>query len=242
MKKVKHFLKLICFFISITATYAQDWNVHVAAFDKKVNATVFAELNGIYFKQDGNIYHYYLRAKDKAEADALKEKAILAGFKYAKLVDLVEQANACKKSCLECQSLKNIFFDFDRATLRGEAKSDLTKLADVMTMNPSFTCDLSAHTDAKGDLAYNQNLSKLRAEAARNYLITKGIAASRIKVLTNGEEKPIAKNELENGADTEEGRQFNRRVEIYIKDGDDKVVNRFVEEIKVPEPLKLGAK
>lgn len=232
-------LASLVFAIFAFPSHAQDWNVLVASYDKTVKTNQFKDLGNVFLKKDGNIYRYYIKAKDQNEANSIKEKAVAAGFKYARVEDFVAKAAACKKSCIECQNLHNIFFDFAMANLRSDARKDLEILADVMGMYPAYTVEFSAHTDAKGDAESNQKLSERRAAAAQSYLMAKGVSASRIKTSTHGEEKPIAKNELPNGADTEQGRQFNRRVEIHIFDAIGKRVNEVVEEIKVPEPLMV---
>ncbi len=106
--------------------------------------------------------------------------------------------------------LKNIFFDFDKATLRTESYNELDRLVTLLTENPSIKVELSAHTDSKGSDEYNMKLSQKRAESVVNYLINKGISSDRLIAKGYGETQPIDTN------DTEEGRQNNRRVEFKI--------------------------
>jgi outer membrane protein OmpA-like peptidoglycan-associated protein len=106
--------------------------------------------------------------------------------------------------------LKNIFFDFDKATLRPESFNELDRLVKLLTENPTIKVELSAHTDSKGSDEYNMKLSQKRAESVVNYLIGKGISADRLIAKGYGETQPIDTN------DTEEGRQNNRRVEFKI--------------------------
>ena len=106
--------------------------------------------------------------------------------------------------------LKNIFFDFDKATLRPESYNELDRLVQLLTENPNIKVEISAHTDSKGSDEYNLKLSQKRAESVVNYLIGKGIPASRLIAKGYGETQPIDTN------DTEEGRQNNRRVEFKI--------------------------
>ncbi len=106
--------------------------------------------------------------------------------------------------------LKNIFFDFDKATLRPESTNELDRLVNLLTENPTIKIELSAHTDSKGSDEYNMKLSQRRAESVVNYLINKGISSDRLIAKGYGETKPIDTN------DTEEGRQNNRRVEFKI--------------------------
>jgi outer membrane protein OmpA-like peptidoglycan-associated protein len=106
--------------------------------------------------------------------------------------------------------LKNIFFDFDKATLRQESVAELGRLIRFLYENPSVKIELSGHTDNKGTKDYNQKLSESRAKAVVDYLISKGITSSRLTYKGYWFSQPIATN------DTEEGRQLNRRTEFLI--------------------------
>lgn len=107
--------------------------------------------------------------------------------------------------------LKNIFFDFDKATLRPESTNELERLTNLLKVDaPTLKIEISGHTDSKGADAYNKTLSNNRAKAVVDYLVSKGIAADRLTSAGYGEEQPIATN------DTDEGRQLNRRTEFKI--------------------------
>ena len=106
--------------------------------------------------------------------------------------------------------LKNIFFDFDKATLRDESTAELKRLIDLLNDVPTLKIEISGHTDSKGADDYNKKLSQRRAKSVTDYLIGKGIASDRLRSAGYGEEKPIATN------DTDEGRQLNRRTEFEI--------------------------
>ena len=86
--------------------------------------------------------------------------------------------------------IDNIFYDFDRATLRPESKTSLDELVKLLNENPNITIELSAHCDYKGSAAYNKHLSQRRAESVVNYLIEKGIARERLTPVGYGKEKP----------------------------------------------------
>ena len=86
--------------------------------------------------------------------------------------------------------IDNIFYDFDRATLRPESKTSLDELVKLLNENPNITIELSAHCDYKGSDAYNKQLSQRRAESVVNYLIEKGIARERLTPVGYGKEKP----------------------------------------------------
>ena len=86
--------------------------------------------------------------------------------------------------------IDNIFFDFDKATLRPESEESLDKLVTLLNENANVTIELSAHTDNRGSDDYNQRLSQRRAESVVNYLIDHGIAADRLTPVGYGESKP----------------------------------------------------
>lgn len=106
--------------------------------------------------------------------------------------------------------LKNIFFDYDKATLRDESINELNRLTELLVDNPSIKIEISGHTDHVGSDAYNERLSQDRAQSVVQYLIDQDISKDRLVAKGYGESKPIATNE------TEEGRQLNRRTEFKI--------------------------
>lgn len=106
--------------------------------------------------------------------------------------------------------LKNIFFDFDKATLRRESAAELDRLVKMLRDVPTLKIEISGHTDNVGSDEYNTKLSKDRAKAVVDYLIVQGIDEDRLTYVGYGESQPIA------GNDTEEGRQENRRTEFKV--------------------------
>ncbi|MBP5798720.1 MAG: OmpA family protein [Prevotella sp.] len=86
--------------------------------------------------------------------------------------------------------IENIFYDFDKATLRPESTTALDELVKLLNENPNVTIELSAHTDYKGSDQYNERLSQRRAESVVRYLIDHGIAADRLMPKGYGEGKP----------------------------------------------------
>lgn len=86
--------------------------------------------------------------------------------------------------------IDNIFYDFDKATLRPESTEALDKLISLLNENPNVTIELSAHTDYRGSASYNVRLSQRRAESVVNYLIEHGIAEDRLSPMGYGKMKP----------------------------------------------------
>lgn len=106
--------------------------------------------------------------------------------------------------------LNNIFFDFNKASLRENSIAELNRLVKMMEKNTSLKIQISGHTDSVGSDSYNQDLSERRASSVVKYLIASGIEARRLKYKGYGESQPISDNS------TEEGRQMNRRTEFEV--------------------------
>jgi outer membrane protein OmpA-like peptidoglycan-associated protein len=103
-----------------------------------------------------------------------------------------------------------ILFPFDSASLKPEARQNLSKLAESLGANARTEVLIVGHTDSTGGTEYNQGLSERRAGAASAFLAGQGIARGRLRTEGRGETEPIA------GNDTEGERQQNRRVEVAI--------------------------
>ena len=106
--------------------------------------------------------------------------------------------------------LKNIYFDFDKTTLKQESYTELNKVVDFLKQNSKVSIEIAGHTDSKGSDEYNLNLSQGRSQSVVDYLISQGIDSPRLQAHGYGETKPIDTN------DTDDGRANNRRVEFTI--------------------------
>jgi OmpA-OmpF porin, OOP family len=107
--------------------------------------------------------------------------------------------------------LKYLYFESDKSELHPRSFIELNKLVRVMQARPSMKIEIRGHTDNLGEEQYNLKLSKDRAQAVARYLIKNKIPSKRLKFDGYGSRLPIDSNE------SEEGRQNNRRVEIYIE-------------------------
>jgi outer membrane protein OmpA-like peptidoglycan-associated protein len=103
-----------------------------------------------------------------------------------------------------------LLYDFNSDVVRGEAGTNLRKLAESLSKYPNTELLIAGHTDSQGDESYNQRLSERRATAAANYLATQGVSRARLHTRGLGELEPVAENE------NATGRQRNRRVEVAI--------------------------
>jgi len=107
------------------------------------------------------------------------------------------------------EAVKNLEFDFGKATIRDHSNESLNKLASLL-VSKGFSLKLTGYTDNVGSTAANLKLSKARAEAVKTYLAQQGADASKIQADGLGKSNPIASNK------TEKGRQINRRVEFSM--------------------------
>jgi outer membrane protein OmpA-like peptidoglycan-associated protein len=121
----------------------------------------------------------------------------------------VKEQAAVTKAAVKLR-LPIVHFDFDKYNIKKIYVPDLDQHVAYLSANPSSPVTVEGHTDYIGSDQYNQNLSERRANAVRKYLIEKGIASSRIRVVGYGEKRPIADNK------TKEGRAINRRAEFEV--------------------------
>ena len=117
-----------------------------------------------------------------------------------------------------------ILFDFDSATLRREGNDNLRKLVTILNRDKDTTLMIVGHTDSRGEENYNLTLSERRAQSASTFMVSQGLASSRIQITGRGEYEPLSENE------TDAGRQKNRRIEVAIY-ASPEYVNRVQSEI-----------
>jgi outer membrane protein OmpA-like peptidoglycan-associated protein len=109
-------------------------------------------------------------------------------------------------------TLRGVYFEFAKATLRTESYAALLEAAQIMKENPDISVEIQGHTDNVGSDEYNQRLSERRAYAVVNFMVQHGgIDTRRLAARGYGEGQPVAPN------DTDEGRQLNRRVDFVIQ-------------------------
>lgn len=123
--------------------------------------------------------------------------------------------NGCPEPTAEIMSELNeysrtVLFDLNKSTIRDESQEALNNIADIMKEYPNTVFHIEGHTDSTGSDSYNLQLSKERAQAVEDHLVSQGIDESRLTSEGYGETQPIASN------NTSRGRQENRRVEISL--------------------------
>jgi peptidoglycan-associated lipoprotein len=110
--------------------------------------------------------------------------------------------------------LDNIYYDYDKSEIRIDAEPTLNKLAEILAQNPTVKIQLGSHTDCRGQENYNENLSQKRAESAVNFLISKGIAPTRLVAKGYGEGAPAVSCNC--AKCTEDEHQANRRTTFKV--------------------------
>ena len=108
-------------------------------------------------------------------------------------------------------TFQDVHFDFDKYNLKPEAVKILDDAVTTLRENPDLRVTIEGHCDSIGTAEYNLALGERRANAARDYLVNRGISASRMDTVSYGEERPKADNS------TEEGRALNRRASLVVK-------------------------
>ncbi len=112
-------------------------------------------------------------------------------------------------------NINTIYFDFDRFNIRKDAAKELDKVVQVMNEYPALLIEAGSHTDSRGKDKYNKKLSEKRAKSTVDYIVSKGIDASRITYQGYGETQLV--NECSNGVKcSDEQHQLNRRTEFKI--------------------------
>lgn len=142
-------------------------------------------------------------AQLRAEADAAKQAA-------EELKRQILELNAKATDRGLVITLGDMLFETGKSQLKGNATENLGKLAAFLKNYPDRTLIIEGHTDNVGSEDSNMSLSQRRADSVRSYLLSQGIASSRLTTFGKGESSPIASN------DTSSGRQLNRRVEVII--------------------------
>lgn len=117
----------------------------------------------------------------------------------------------------------NLNFAFGKADIKEESLPYLDKLVDTLNKAKNWTLEIQGHTDDKGSDAFNMKLSQNRADAVRNYLITKGVLADTITAIGFGESLPLVPN------DSDANREKNRRVEFKITKPNNQVVTTIAQ-------------
>lgn len=142
-----------------------------------------------------------------ARDEGVKEKAVKGGKESTSL----EALRRGEKPVTPASSpLREVYFDFDRYDLKPEARATLKANAGWLKANPSARLEIEGHCDERGTNEYNLALGAKRAQAAKDYLVTLGVAAAGLSTISYGEEVPVCKDL------TEDCWQKNRRARFVV--------------------------
>ena len=120
--------------------------------------------------------------------------------------------------------LENIYYDFNKSSIRTGSAKELDGLVELMNRYPSMEIELLSHTDSRGGTRYNMQLSKKRAASAKRYIVSRGIDSQRISAIGKGETEP--RNHCTDGKKCSEDEfEFNRRTEVKV--------------VRIDEPVRI---
>lgn len=117
----------------------------------------------------------------------------------------------CPKAEEVLLTIRGLNFAFDSTELDAASRAALDEAVPVLRANARLRLDVVGHTDSTGPESYNQGLSERRAQAAIDYLVSRGVDGSQLNAVGRGESQPVASN------DTRDGRAQNRRVEFVVR-------------------------
>lgn len=201
-----------------------------------VDNTLYSEINGAYERVNSGVtgttsFVYELKPGMKYKINGTKE-----GFypgvdnfetpaKIKNENDTITQVFFLNPILKNKVKVENVYFVYDKSALNKENSTQrVDSIASFLKQNANYGVEITGHTDNKGSDAYNDALSKRRAQTVSDYLIkTQSLEKDRVMVKGMGEKMPIAPNEFPDGRDNPEGRAKNRRVEFKLISDDNKI-------------------
>jgi outer membrane protein OmpA-like peptidoglycan-associated protein/tetratricopeptide (TPR) repeat protein len=189
---------------------------------------VISDEKGNYFAELKGNSEYFLKAqKNKYLADAgsetTKDKAVTTHFEKDFFLNKIPAGEI---------EIAGIEYDFNSAALRPTSMANLDKIVDLMNLNNNLSMDIEANTDSRGNDAYNMKLSQARAQSCVDYLVSKGIDASRLRAKGYGETNPLIKDEeikkmKPKSEEWEAAHQKNRRTALrVVGESEIKIINK----------------
>jgi outer membrane protein OmpA-like peptidoglycan-associated protein/tetratricopeptide (TPR) repeat protein len=195
--------------LEVTLTF-EDLEKGIVLFREKTDSMGRIQLK----LPDGKIYAWYAEKEDFFPASGIVDlktgsETMESGLTIRQKVQLSRVESLLLSG--QVVRINNIFFDFDSDAIRPESKSQLDRVARILIEHPEFSTIVMAHTDDRGNDAYNMDLSRRRAASVMRYFILSGYDLRHIRSEGLGETKPAAPN------DSPESRQLNRRVEFKFE-------------------------
>ena len=180
--------------------------------------TVLTDEKGYYLVETNKFDSYYIKVS-KPEYDT-DENISKPGLEIQDINFQLQQNEiplVPGTDLAEVLNIPIIYFDFDKSNIRKDAQVELEKVFEVLNLYPDLKIDIRSHTDSRGNDAYNEALSQRRATSTLNYLVAKGIDASRLSASGYGETQHV--NNCSNGVPCSEAdHQKNRRSEFIVKE------------------------
>jgi outer membrane protein OmpA-like peptidoglycan-associated protein len=161
---------------------------------------------------------------ERERAAAIQQKEEMRARLLAQLNQVLQTRDTARGLIV---SMPDVLFDFNKYTLKPEARERLARISGIVLAYPDLKLDIEGYTDSIGSDEYNQTLSEKRAETVRGYLVSSGVVPDHVSALGLGKSNPVADNS------TAAGRKLNRRVEMVVS-GD--VIGTQLSPSIVPEP------
>jgi len=144
---------------------------------------------------------------EQAKDEAIRQKEEMRARLLAQLNQVLQTRDTARGLIV---SMPDVLFDFNKYTLKPDARERLAKVSGIVLAYPGLKLDIEGHTDSIGSEEYNQKLSEERAGSVRGYLISSGVKPDIVSAVGLGKSNPVADNS------TAAGRKLNRRVEMVV--------------------------
>ncbi|MEO8774149.1 MAG: OmpA family protein [Gelidibacter sp.] len=196
----------------------EDASVALTDSDGKMVKQVKTDAHGHYQMDANKFESYFIRvSQDAYDAD---DALVKSGLEHQEINFQLQPNEVALTPGTDLAKVLNIpiiYFDFDKSNIRKDAQVELEKLLAALNQYPNLKLEIRAHTDSRGNDAYNKALSQRRATSTLNYLVENGIDATRLSALGMGETSPV--NNCTNGVPcSQEQHQKNRRSEFIVKE------------------------
>ncbi len=144
---------------------------------------------------------------EQQRQEAIQQKEAMRARLLAQLNQVLQTRDTARGLIV---SMPDVLFDFNKYTLKPEARERLAKISGIVLAYPDLKLEIDGYTDSIGSDEYNQTLSDKRAEAVRDFLVSNGVSMNNVSARGMGKADPVADNS------TAAGRQLNRRVEMIV--------------------------
>ena len=211
--------------VKIEVAYNTVWSSNIDGNPGPSNGLIGGTANDTWVNADFGFLYYFSKGEpskicqlytgiaavdyDKIEDIVRRYQTEPADIDYNRIEDIVKRYS--QRATEDKWTLLGVNFDFNKATLRPEAYPILANAAEILLTHPQINVDIVGHTDQVGSDRYNDKLSLQRAESVKKYLISKGVAASRLNTVGKGKRDLLFK---ENDPTS---RFYSRRIEFRVK-------------------------